>query len=182
MDIKGEVIFLGFNSCARRVIPKLREAGIVDEDKRLVVISKTRPPEEPWLDYVCEDYTEGSIYDRIDWEDTELAIIFHEKDEGKTESDADIKTVVATLRIPDKVRVIAEIIEEDYAPVIQGDIKGDIELIYKERFDANLIANTIINPGKTTELLRDMVDHYGCLLYTSPSPRDRQKSRMPSSA
>ena len=24
--------------------------------------------------------------------------------------------------------------------------------------------------------------HSGCLLYTSPSPRDRQKSRMPSSA
>ena len=24
--------------------------------------------------------------------------------------------------------------------------------------------------------------HYNCLLYTSPSPRDRQKSRMPSSA
>ena len=24
--------------------------------------------------------------------------------------------------------------------------------------------------------------HPGCLLYTSPSPRDRQKSRMPSSA
>ena len=25
-------------------------------------------------------------------------------------------------------------------------------------------------------------DQYTCLLYTSPSPRDRQKSRMPSSA
>ena len=25
-------------------------------------------------------------------------------------------------------------------------------------------------------------DKHGCLLYTSPSPRDRQKSRMPSSA
>ena len=25
-------------------------------------------------------------------------------------------------------------------------------------------------------------ENYGCLLYTSPSPRDRQKSRMPSSA
>ena len=25
-------------------------------------------------------------------------------------------------------------------------------------------------------------DYQGCLLYTSPSPRDRQKSRMPSSA
>ena len=28
----------------------------------------------------------------------------------------------------------------------------------------------------------DMRWHYTCLLYTSPSPRDRQKSRMPSSA
>ena len=31
------------------------------------------------------------------------------------------------------------------------------------------------------EARRDAVE-YGCLLYTSPSPRDRQKSRMPSSA
>ena len=28
----------------------------------------------------------------------------------------------------------------------------------------------------------DTADMYHCLLYTSPSPRDRQKSRMPSSA
>ena len=29
---------------------------------------------------------------------------------------------------------------------------------------------------------RDTDYNYSCLLYTSPSPRDRQKSRMPSSA
>ena len=28
----------------------------------------------------------------------------------------------------------------------------------------------------------EMLVHRNCLLYTSPSPRDRQKSRMPSSA
>ena len=28
----------------------------------------------------------------------------------------------------------------------------------------------------------DKAETYHCLLYTSPSPRDRQKSRMPSSA
>ena len=28
----------------------------------------------------------------------------------------------------------------------------------------------------------ELVEVFGCLLYTSPSPRDRQKSRMPSSA
>ena len=30
--------------------------------------------------------------------------------------------------------------------------------------------------------LRHRMEAYRCLLYTSPSPRDRQKSRMPSSA
>ena len=30
--------------------------------------------------------------------------------------------------------------------------------------------------------LQDALEDEGCLLYTSPSPRDRQKSRMPSSA
>ena len=31
-------------------------------------------------------------------------------------------------------------------------------------------------------LYRHMIKNVACLLYTSPSPRDRQKSRMPSSA
>ena len=42
---------------------------------------------------------------------------------------------------------------------------------------------TIVRPGSIygheDRLLNKMA---GCLLYTSPSPRDRQKSRMPSSA
>ena len=51
---------------------------------------------------------------------------------------------------------------------------------------------TIINGQEIAPLvIRDNPDtvgpdtsylHYTCLLYTSPSPRDRQKSRMPSSA
>ena len=32
------------------------------------------------------------------------------------------------------------------------------------------------------DLTRDITQAEFCLLYTSPSPRDRQKSRMPSSA
>ena len=38
------------------------------------------------------------------------------------------------------------------------------------------ILNPVANPATTTTYLLT------CLLYTSPSPRDRQKSRMPSSA
>ena len=38
--------------------------------------------------------------------------------------------------------------------------------------------------GRGVGLMNDnrRCHHCGCLLYTSPSPRDRQKSRMPSSA
>ena len=35
-------------------------------------------------------------------------------------------------------------------------------------------------PGAT--FVRTFLRTYACLLYTSPSPRDRQRSRMPSSA
>ena len=36
--------------------------------------------------------------------------------------------------------------------------------------------------SEITEEIQAPGDFLGCLLYTSPSPRDRQKSRMPSSA
>ena len=34
----------------------------------------------------------------------------------------------------------------------------------------------------STNIINSITDHSDCLLYTSPSPRDREKSRMPSSA
>ena len=39
-------------------------------------------------------------------------------------------------------------------------------------------------PGRTTVIITRQQDYQveGCLLYTSPSPRDRTRSRMPSSA
>ena len=45
----------------------------------------------------------------------------------------------------------------------------------------------IIDPSETPNILekyKNEITHLviSCLLYTSPSPRDRQKSRMPSSA
>ena len=40
-----------------------------------------------------------------------------------------------------------------------------------------------INEIEDLKNIKKIIDKYSvCLLYTSPSPRDRQKSRMPSSA
>ena len=46
------------------------------------------------------------------------------------------------------------------------------------------LANPLEAEGISTKWSIEMVFSpiHGCLLYTSPSPRDRQKSRMPSSA
>ena len=57
-------------------------------------------------------------------------------------------------------------------------------------FDADKIRQALIAAGKATgeysevevEGLLDAVLARLCLLYTSPSPRDRTRSRMPSSA
>ena len=43
-----------------------------------------------------------------------------------------------------------------------------------------LIIEDIVNTNQRPKI--DEYQDYFCLLYTSPSPRDRQKSRMPSSA
>ena len=48
---------------------------------------------------------------------------------------------------------------------------------------ADAIALCAVHNGATATPTREpSTVHSDCLLYTSPSPRDRQKSRMPSSA
>ena len=51
---------------------------------------------------------------------------------------------------------------------------------HKERYDAGLKTRTEVLGKPWVDKSMAQVDD--CLLYTSPSPRDRQKSRMPSSA
>ena len=45
-------------------------------------------------------------------------------------------------------------------------------------FEGKEVGGTCVNVGCVPK----KVMWYGCLLYTSPSPRDRTRSRMPSSA
>ena len=51
-----------------------------------------------------------------------------------------------------------------------------ISVIRSERYGRGLLLDGCWMTAEQQER------HYHCLLYTSPSPRDRQKSRMPSSA
>ena len=48
--------------------------------------------------------------------------------------------------------------------------------------DESIEGEVVIDETPLDRKLNGGVVSYSCLLYTSPSPRDRQKSRMPSSA
>ena len=66
-------------------------------------------------------------------------------------------------------------------PHIFGAIGQDEHTVGVQRMDRSLVVGDEDNSA--TEV-SDSVENLcsACLLYTSPSPRDRQKSRMPSSA
>ena len=68
-------------------------------------------------------------------------------------------------------------------PLTTSETIDAIIVKFKERFGAELSVNdsVIRNIEALPEGLYGSIV-YICLLYTSPSPRDRQKSRMPSSA
>ena len=65
--------------------------------------------------------------------------------------------------------------DRDSILVDWGD--GETEIIFRSNGQGEII------PGEDIKINFYISTHtYPCLLYTSPSPRDRQKSRMPSSA
>ena len=61
--------------------------------------------------------------------------------------------------------------------LMQGYKEGEYEVL-EQSDDIDYISDREIELQKSYGYKRDRT----CLLYTSPSPRDRQKSRMPSSA
>ena len=60
--------------------------------------------------------------------------------------------------------------------VVEKAKRGDLAVFFSEHFDR--FRDCVIQLKSKNVATLYMI----CLLYTSPSPRDRQKSRMPSSA
>ena len=64
------------------------------------------------------------------------------------------------------------------AKVVKFDAEARAAMIRGVNILADTVKVTLGPKGRNVVMDKS----YGCLLYTSPSPRDRQKSRMPSSA
>ena len=70
--------------------------------------------------------------------------------------------------------------EEPYAFISLGS-KEDVDLAVNAAKKAFLTWSQVDKKQKIS-LLEKLLEVYNCLLYTSPSPRDLYRSRMPSSA
>ena len=100
----------------------------------------------------------------------------------------DLRTPVTALRLQ------AELIDDDTLRQDMLESLAELQAMVEETLDFAR-AEGQAEAWRTLDMARtvaDIVERYrhlgqavrwvGCLLYTSPSPRDRQKSRMPSSA
>ena len=73
---------------------------------------------------------------------------------------------------------------EDYSIIAASNAKDYDHLADKVIAHLKMLQNDYggFQVDRLTHSLQTATRAYSCLLYTSPSPRDRQKSRMPSSA
>ena len=97
----------------------------------------------------------------------------------------EIQIICGTVQIPnlsDFLKVISSIASENEV-VIQG---LNADLIAGERHLHFAVGKAVRAVAAGRNIAKDpgieIMRYAACLLYTSPSPRDRQKSRMPSSA
>ena len=83
---------------------------------------------------------------------------------------------------------IADLLQAQLAKAVAGGTQVAAMEVSSHALDQGRVAGCQFSAAVFTNLTQDHLDYhpsmqaYFCLLYTSPSPRDRQKSRMPSSA
>ena len=81
---------------------------------------------------------------------------------------------------------VTAIVDEHYGDTSRmfcvGKTSIKVNNLIEATYESMMRAIKILKPGVKTGDIGFEIQSYICLLYTSPSPRDRQKSRMPSSA
>ena len=73
---------------------------------------------------------------------------------------------------------VREAIQEELKEVLLEAVKSP-KAVVTQPIQESITSTT---PSPVTQTPKKSLQTHPCLLYTSPSPRDRQKSRMPSSA
>ena len=97
-----------------------------------------------------------------------------------TISDENMKTLIIELQ--EEIRNIIDSIDEDFDKEFYSQYFHSIPMIYFYVVPRDIIKKRLVGSNISKSIFSSIPDPISCLLYTSPSPRDRTRSRMPSSA
>ena len=98
--------------------------------------------------------------------------------------DLEDNILTLTLNRPEKLNAFnPQMLDELLSALDNANRQDEVRVIIITGAGKRFCAGAELSGGqKSFEKMGKSEDHRDCLLYTSPSPRDRQKSRMPSSA
>ena len=103
-----------------------------------------------------------------------------------------LDTQLANLKVDNLSRTIQFVVspvrfqkaefEEKLAASLNRWARSESEFMNQDDWKLDTAMDSVLEKYGTIETVQRVSELNFCLLYTSPSPRDRQKSRMPSSA
>jgi len=172
-DLSGHFVFCGWSACAEKTVQMLAEHGVL-ATTNVVVLSKT-PPQKglDGVQFFRGDFILPANLRAVGVQTAATVVVFHETGSDVDHAMADNKTRIAALQIHKtnpEVHIVAEFVGSTHMLGL-GHLGDRIEAIGKETFDADLIMNTVLNPGQTSLLLYDLADLEGARIETT-TPRD----------
>lgn len=171
MTINDTCLFLGWNQGAEDVLEHLKTDNILGKDADIIIVSEYAP------DYISkdttiiqEDFSDFKVLEDIDFAKISLVIIFLEIYGDQATEKADSRNAFTAIQVGEMIntnaRIIVEIADDHYTEILHKHISGNIEIIYKEKLDADLIANNIINSGNTVKMWWEIANFDGNRLST----------------
>ena len=176
----GRLILWNSSRCARTTIrtilrnmSEINLANVLELKRPLAVLDLETTGLSPERDRICQ-----------------IAVTIHYPDKDPVPW---VSLINPTCDIPSEVAAIhgitTEVVQDEprfseIGPRLYPHLEGADIMGYNVKFDIGFLAAEMKRAGVHWSWDGYIVDPLSqtCLLYTSPSPRDRQKSRMPSSA
>jgi hypothetical protein len=155
-------LFVGFNYCAEKVLENLLLE--YPESEFCLYAENIVPGKYPECRIVTRSIS-NNILDDIKVNLFSHILIFAEDGLEVINADVDARNIFTAIQINKLLKkdaqIIIELFNRNYTHLLRKYTSENVEIIYKERLDAYLIANTIVSPGKTSDMWMEIANNQG---------------------
>ena len=162
MKPQSSFLFVGFNCCAEKVLANLLLE--YPEAEFCLYAENLLPEKYPECRIVTRSIS-NNILDDIKVNLFSHILIFAEDGVEVINADVDARNIFTAIQINKLLKkdaqIIIELFNHNYTHLLKKYTSKNVEIIYKEQLDANLIANTIVSPGKTSDMWMEIANNQG---------------------